>query len=86
MAARVVIYTTPWCGYCVSAKALLRKRGIAFDEIDVGDDAPARAHLLDVTGSSTVPQVFIDGRSVGGCDDLHALDRSGKLEQMLKVS
>ena len=85
MAARVVIYTTPWCGYCVSAKRLLNKRQIAFDEIDVDGDAPARARLTVATGSRTVPQIFIDGSPVGGCDELHALDRAGELARLLQT-
>ena len=85
MAARVVVYTTSWCGYCVSAKALLRKRGIPFDEINVNGDAAKRAHLAEVTGSYTVPQIFIDGKSVGGSDELHDLDREGELARLLKA-
>ncbi len=83
MAARVIAYTTAWCGYCRSAKSLLRARGIPFDEIDVDGDSSKRQWLREVTGSRTVPQIFIDGASIGGSDELHDLDRSGELARLL---
>lgn len=81
--ADVQIYLTTYCPYCVRAKALLNRKGVAFKEFDVEDDAPKRKWLVEVTGQRTVPQIFIDGKSVGGCDDLHALDRSGELDRLL---
>ncbi len=77
------IYTTPWCPYCQRALRLLDKKGVAYKNIDVSDDRDARAQLLALTGSHTVPQIFLGGRSIGGSDDLHALDRSGDLDRML---
>lgn len=77
------IFTTPWCPYCNRALRLLDQKGVAYQNIDVSDDRDARAQLLALTGSHTVPQIFLGGRSIGGCDDLHALDRSGTLDQML---
>jgi glutaredoxin 3 len=78
------IYTTPMCPYCVRAKSLLTKKGAAFDEIDVFMDAAARKEMEANTGGArTVPQIFIGDTHVGGCDDLHALDRDGKLDKML---
>ncbi len=79
----VVLYTTPWCGFCRAAVALLRKRGIAYEEIDVMGKHAAREWLAEVTRQSTVPQVFVHGRSVGGYTELAALDDSGELARML---
>lgn len=81
--ADVQIYLTSYCPYCTRAKALLQRKGVAFKEIDVEGDHVKRAWLRDETGQSTVPQIFIDGRSVGGCDELHALDRDGQLDRLL---
>ncbi len=79
----VKIYTTNYCGYCARAKALLTERGIAFEDIDVTGDAGARAMLVEKTGRHTVPQIFINGQAIGGCDELFALDASGGLQRML---
>ena len=80
----VRIYTTPMCPYCVRAKSLLAKKGAAFDEIDVFMDAGARKEMESNTGGArTVPQIFIGDTHVGGCDDLHALERDGKLDKLL---
>ncbi|MBX3248992.1 MAG: glutaredoxin 3 [Myxococcales bacterium] len=81
--AEVRIYTTPWCPYCRLALGLLRDKGVAFEEIDVSGDEAKRAWLRDATGQTTVPQVFIDGRSVGGYTDIAALDRRGELDELL---
>ena len=78
------IYTTPMCPYCVRAKSLLTKKGAAFDEIDVFMDPDARKEMEANTGGArTVPQIFIGDTHVGGCDDLHALERDGKLDKLL---
>ena len=80
----VEIYTTPTCGYCAAAKRLLSKKGVAFKEIDVSTDPALRAAMVDrAHGRRTVPQIFIGGTHVGGCDDLYALDGDGKLDPML---
>ena len=79
----VVMYSTRACGYCVRAKMLLQKRGIPFDEIDVTHDADRRTWLVKATGLRTVPQIFIHDESIGGFDELHALDRSGELQSKL---
>lgn len=81
--ADVVIYTTPTCPYCIRAKALLAKKGVAFQNIDVSGDYEKRRWLADVTGRTTVPQIFINGRSMGGYDDIAALDRRGQLDPLL---
>ena len=78
--AKVEIYTTMLCGYCHRAKKLLQERGIAFTEIDVMTDGKLRDEMRQRTGGRTsVPQIFIDDRHIGGCDDLYALDQAGKL-------
>jgi glutaredoxin 3 len=82
--ARVTIYTRHWCGYCVAAVRLLEKRGIAFEHIDVTGNTNARAWLADATGQSTVPQIFVDDRPIGGYRELRALDRDGDLDRMLR--
>ncbi|ADP71950.1 glutaredoxin 3 [Rhodomicrobium vannielii ATCC 17100] len=80
----VTIYTTPSCPYCRRAKALLGRKGVAFDEIDVSDRAK-RAAMSDLVGGRTsVPQIFIGSRHIGGCDDLHALDAKGELDPLLQ--
>jgi len=83
MPARVDVYTTDHCWYCTRAKRLLSARAIPFAEIDVTGDDARRAWLVETTGRRTVPQVFIDGRPIGGSDELHALDRSGELARLL---
>lgn len=80
---RVVIYTQPFCGYCTAAKRLLSRKGAAFAEIDVMAEAGRRAEMMERSGRRTVPQIFIDGRHVGGYDDLRALDESGELDRLL---
>jgi glutaredoxin 3 len=79
----VTIYTTRVCAYCVAAKRLMNARGIAYDEIDVTADNAKRVWLAEKTGRKTVPQIFISGAAVGGYDELAALDKSGRLAEML---
>ena len=74
------MYSTRWCGYCDSARALLRERGLPFEEIGLDDDPAFRARMLDLTGRWTVPQIFIDGSPVGGYTELRELDRRGLLD------
>jgi glutaredoxin 3 len=81
--ARVELYTTRWCGYCVRAKALLEDRGIAYEEISLDDDPGFRQRVFDLSGRWTVPQILIDGRPIGGYAELWQLDRSGQLEEQL---
>jgi len=83
MIAEVKVYTTQICPYCYSAKALLKKRDVPYEEIDVSRDAEKRRWLVEVSGMRTVPQIFIDGKPIGGSDELHALDRTGELEKLL---
>ena len=86
MMVPVTIYTKSWCGYCASAKELLHKKGAAFEEIDVEAVKDAFQVMVDKSGCRTVPQIFIGTTHVGGCDDLYALDRAGKLDPMLAGS
>jgi glutaredoxin 3 len=80
----VTIYTTPICPYCVRAKSLLGKKGVTYDEVDVMMDQNAREEMLAKSGGArTVPQIFIGDTHVGGCDELYALDREGKLDPLL---
>ncbi|MCB1476912.1 MAG: glutaredoxin 3 [Rhodobiaceae bacterium] len=82
--AKVTIYTQMMCGYCSAAVDLLQKKGVAFDEIDVTYDRDERARMRERAGGrKSTPQIFIDDRHVGGCDDLYALDRAGKLDPLL---
>jgi len=73
------MYSTTWCGYCIRAKALLEKRGLAYEEIVMDDDPDFRRKLLEMTGRWTVPQIFIDDVPIGGYTELWCLDRDGKL-------
>lgn len=80
----VEIYTTPFCSYCLAAKRMLDKKATAYNEIDVSSDPTLRAEMTGRAGGRrTVPQIFIGGLHVGGSDELHALDRAGKLDQIL---
>jgi len=81
--ARIQIYTTRWCGYCVRAKALLDGRGLAYEELHLDDDTAFRQTLFDRTGGWTVPQILIDGRPIGGYTELWRLDRDGRLDELL---
>lgn len=82
-APRVEIYTTRFCPYCIAAKRLLKQKDIAFTEYDVTFQPEERAEMTGRAGRRTVPQIFIDDRPIGGCDDLYALEKSGELERML---
>lgn len=80
----VEIYTSPLCGFCIAAKRLLSKKGVSFSEIDVWAQPERKAEMIQrAHGGRTVPQIFIGGEHVGGCDELHALERAGKLDAML---
>jgi len=77
------MYTTHWCGYCVRAKALLRSRGLEFEEVSLDDDPAFREKLYQLTGGWTVPQITIGDEVIGGYSELWRLDRSGHLEEKL---
>jgi len=85
-ADRILVYSTPFCGYCGAAKRLLANKGAEFTEINVMFDAARRQEMVEKSGGrQTVPQIFIDGRHVGGFDDLSALDSSGELDGLLSA-
>lgn len=80
----VEIYTQPWCPFCERAMHVLSTKGVAFKEIEASHGSPARTEARERSGGrTTVPQIFIDGRHIGGCDDLVALERSGRLDSLL---
>jgi glutaredoxin 3 len=81
--AEVVIYTTKWCPYCIRAKSLLDKLATDYQEIAVDSDPALRNKMMELSGRHTVPQIFINGLSIGGCDDLMALHSSGELTALL---
>jgi glutaredoxin 3 len=83
---RIIMYTTPFCGFCGAAKRLLTSKGASFTEIDVMMDPERRQEMMQRSGRRTVPQIFIDGRHVGGYDDLSALDGTGELDALLRGS
>jgi glutaredoxin 3 len=81
--ANVLMYTTQQCPFCMCAKALLRHKGVSFEEIDVGADTALRRKMIEASGRRTVPQVFINGASIGGFEELRALDQDGELDRLL---
>lgn len=80
----VLMYATSWCPYCARARQLLQSKGVAFEEIDVDTRPEARAEMISRSRRHTVPQIFIGGTHVGGCDDLYQLDADGGLDKLLK--
>ena len=83
----IQIYTSPLCGYCHAAKRLLQRKSVEFVEIDLANEPDRRAEMVQRSnGGRTVPQIFIDENHVGGCDDLYALERAGKLDLLLQAS
>jgi glutaredoxin 3 len=84
---RIVIYTTPFCGYCVQAKRLLTRKGVAFEEVDVSRDPEQRRTMVQQSGGRmTVPQIFVNGSHIGDCDEIYALEKAGKLDPLLSPS
>jgi glutaredoxin 3 len=84
-AAPIVLYKTAWCGYCRQAEQLLTRLGIAYEAVDCTDDPACREWLVETTGRTTVPQIFVHGRAIGGYTDLAALARTGELDKILAV-
>jgi glutaredoxin 3 len=83
---KVLMYTTSWCGYCARARALFKAKGVPFTEIDVENVEGARAQMQARSGRTSVPQIFIGERHLGGYDDTNALDRKGELDRLLAES
>jgi len=85
--ARVVMYSTQYCPYCVQAKRLLTKKGVSFEEIDVSRDPELRRTMIQKAGGRlTVPQIFVNDTHIGDCDGIYALDKAGKLYALLNPS
>jgi glutaredoxin 3 len=82
--ATVTIYTTPWCPYCIRAKQLLDNKQVEYTDIDVSA-TDERAKMMELTGGRTVPQLLINNKATGGCDELYALERSGELDKLLNA-
>lgn len=80
---QVTIYTKPYCPYCIRAVDLLEKKGVAFTEIEAAFDAEKRREMMQRSGRATFPQIFVGDRHIGGCDDMMALEREGKLDPLL---
>ena len=81
------MYTTQYCSYCVQAKRLLNRKGIVFEEVDVSRDPELRRTMIQKAGGRlTVPQIFVDDRHIGDCDEIYALDKAGKLDGLLNPS
>ena len=84
--AKVEVYTTTYCPFCTRAKSLLKSKGVSFEEIDVTEDAELRQKMVELSGGRrSVPEIFIDGKIVGGYDELKALDDAGTLDSMLSA-
>jgi GrxC family glutaredoxin len=83
---KVVIYTTTSCPYCTRAKAFLRSKNVDFEEIDVSRDERLQEEIRRLSGRRTVPQIFINGKSVGGFDDIKQMDATGDLDRLLEIS
>lgn len=83
MSEKVVIYSSDYCPYCMRAKALLKKKGAAFEELVVDRDSGLRQEMTKKAGKHTVPQIWVGDTHVGGCDELYALERAGKLDALL---
>jgi glutaredoxin 3 len=81
--ATVVMYSTPWCGYCAAARELLRIKNIEFEDINVDADPSLRQEMMDKSGGRTVPQIFINNDLIGGYSDIAALEEQGKLDPLL---
>ena len=81
--SKVIIYTRDWCGFCGAAKSLLSEKGVKFEEIDLGENPEKLKEMIEKSNRKTVPQIFIDGKSIGGFDDLNALERAGELDKLL---
>ena len=81
--SEVVIYTTRWCPFCIRAKALLDQKGVSYQEVPVDGDPATRQQMAERAGQTSVPQIWIDGQHIGGCDQLYGLERSSGLDPLL---
>jgi glutaredoxin 3 len=83
--AAVVIYSTPWCPYCIRAKRLLSEKGASFTDIDVSTGHALRQEMTRLSGRTSVPQIWIGEQHIGGCDELYALERQRRLDELLSI-
>ena len=83
--SEVIVYSSDYCPYCSRAKHLLASKGVAFEEIKVDGKPQLRAEMTKKAGRTSVPQIWIGSKHIGGCDDLYALERAGKLDALLKA-
>jgi glutaredoxin 3 len=86
MTAQVTMYSSSLCGFCFRAKRLLDSKGVAYKEISVDGRGDMRQQMMQLTGGRTVPQIIINGNAIGGCDELHLLDRQQQLDTLLAAS
>jgi len=86
VSANVVMYSSGYCGFCFRAKRLLDSKGIAYQEISVDGHNDLRQQMMQVSGGRTVPQIIINDKAIGGCDELYALERQGQLDPLLNAS
>ncbi len=84
--SKIEIYTSPFCGFCMQAKRLLGSKGVDYSEIDISTTPGARQDMINKTGRTSVPQVFVDGEHIGDCDAIHMLDQRGKLDPKLGLA
>jgi glutaredoxin 3 len=82
-APKIIMYTKPFCGFCAAARSLLKKKGVDYEEIDIGGNPELRDTMINLSGRTTVPQIFINDEHIGGYDDMAALDKSGSLDSRL---
>lgn len=82
---KVIVYTRDYCPFCKHAKALLQSKGVEFEEIDIGDDEALQEEIWRLSRLKTVPQIFVDGKPVGGYEELRQLDASGELDELLNI-
>lgn len=81
--SNVTIYSRSWCSFCRHAKSLLDSKGVAYQEIDIEEQPEKRDEMIELSGRTSVPQIFINQQSIGGCDDLYALQSSGDLDRLI---
>ena len=86
MTAQVIMYSSSLCGFCFRAKRLLDSKGLVYEEISVDGRSEVRQQMMQITGGRTVPQIIINGNAIGGCDELHLLDRQQQLDTLLAAS
>lgn len=82
--ANIVMYSTAYCPYCMQARTLLEKKGVEYTDIRIDDEPHRRDEMIAKSGRHTVPQIFIDGQHIGGCDDMYALENQGQLDKLLR--